>query len=65
MNCAIANKEGIYRRKKKHQDFDPFSTEMYKALDQVRNKVLGMVRDYRKKHNPGGLLTKLETNKIV
>ena len=51
MNCAMANKEGIYRRKNKHQAFDPFTNEMYEALDKVRNKVLSMVMDYKKKHN--------------
>lgn len=51
MNCAISHKEGIYRRKKKLQDFDPFTTEMYKALDGVRNRVLSMVADYQKKQN--------------
>ncbi|XP_063833242.1 WSCD family member AAEL009094 [Ostrinia nubilalis] len=51
MNCAISFKEGIYRRKKKLQNFDPFTSEMYSALDEVRNRVLTMVVDYQKKHN--------------
>lgn len=50
INCALSNKEGIYRRKKKLQNFDPFTEEMYKALDEVRNRVLSMVLDYRKAH---------------
>ncbi|XP_068623422.1 WSCD family member AAEL009094 [Battus philenor] len=31
MNCALLNKEGIYRRKKKHRDFDPFTQDMYRS----------------------------------
>ncbi|XP_075983949.1 WSCD family member AAEL009094 [Anticarsia gemmatalis] len=65
MSCALANKEGIYRRKKKHQDFDPFTAEMYKALDQVRNKVLAMVMDYKRRHSNTVTLTKLDTNRIL
>ncbi|KPJ12439.1 WSCD family member AGAP003962 [Papilio machaon] len=25
MNCALSNKEGLYKRKKKYKDFDPFT----------------------------------------
>lgn len=65
MNCALANKEGIYRRKKKHQDFEPFTAEMYQALEQVRNKVLAMVMDYKKKHSQAPPLDNLHTNQII
>lgn len=64
MNCALSRKEGIYRRKKKF-DFDPFTPEMYKALDQVRNKVLSMVSDYKNKRRNSLTSSSLHTNKIM
>ncbi|CAH2094052.1 unnamed protein product [Euphydryas editha] len=58
MDCTVANQEGIYRRKKKYHDFDPFSPEMYVELNKVRNRVLNMVSDYRKKQNRTGLYSR-------
>ncbi|XP_050353576.1 WSCD family member AGAP003962 [Nymphalis io] len=55
MNCAVANREGIYRRKKKYHDFEPFSPEMYSAINKVRYRVLRLVSDFRKKQNYTGL----------
>ncbi|CAG4933680.1 unnamed protein product [Colias eurytheme] len=51
MNCAMYNKEGIYRRRKKYKDFDPFTPNMYAALETVRNRVRDMVIDYQRTHN--------------
>lgn len=50
MKCALTYKEGIYRRKKKHKDFDPFTAEMYEALDEVKNRVLKTVALYRRRN---------------
>lgn len=32
MNCAMNNKEGIYRRRKKYTQFNPFTAQMEKFL---------------------------------
>ncbi|CAF4886530.1 unnamed protein product [Pieris macdunnoughi] len=51
MDCALANKEGIYRRRKKHNDFDPFTPHMYAVLDTVRRRVANLIVEYEKSHN--------------
>ncbi|XP_072934614.1 WSCD family member AAEL009094 [Epargyreus clarus] len=51
MNCTLANREGIYRRKKKYNNFDPFTRSMYDELNTVRNKVLKIVLRYQKQHS--------------
>ncbi|KAJ2942947.1 hypothetical protein O0L34_g15137 [Tuta absoluta] len=51
VTCALANREGIYRRRKKHKDFDPFTPDMYRALNTVKNRLLVLVNEYRSKHN--------------
>ncbi|CAK1541396.1 unnamed protein product [Leptosia nina] len=51
MNCALTNKEGIYRRRKKHKDFDPFTPNMYAALQTVQQRVIYMITDYQRTHN--------------
>ncbi|XP_053617699.1 WSCD family member CG9164 isoform X2 [Plodia interpunctella] len=51
MNCAMLNKEGIYRRKKKFQDFDPYTKDMYKGLDKIRQRILRLINVYQKKNN--------------
>ncbi|KAL4711902.1 hypothetical protein ACJJTC_006071 [Scirpophaga incertulas] len=54
MNCAISNKEGIYRRRKKLQDFDPFTPDMYRALNIVKGRVYKMLDEYaRTRTNKG------------
>jgi hypothetical protein len=35
MSCAIARKEGIYRRKKRLLSFDPFTLEMHRLIDST------------------------------
>ncbi|CAH0758810.1 unnamed protein product [Diatraea saccharalis] len=49
MNCAISLKEGIYRRKKKIKNFDPYTPEMYKAIRIARDRVFNIVADYQSK----------------
>ncbi|XP_013145787.1 PREDICTED: WSCD family member AGAP003962-like [Papilio polytes] len=39
MNCALANKEGLYKRKKKYKEFDPYTHDMYRQIDIVRTRV--------------------------
>ncbi|CAG9559437.1 unnamed protein product [Danaus chrysippus] len=51
MNCAVMNREGIYRRRKKYQDFEPFTHEMYESINRVWRSVLDKVTEYKKKHN--------------
>lgn len=51
MNCALTNKEGIYRRRKKYKDFDPYTPDMYAALDIVCRRVGDLIVEYRKTHN--------------
>ncbi|XP_045518263.1 WSCD family member AGAP003962 [Pieris brassicae] len=51
MNCALANKEGIYRRRKKHRDFDPFTPHMYAVLETVRRRIANLIVEYEKSHN--------------
>ncbi|XP_050667635.1 WSCD family member AGAP003962 [Leptidea sinapis] len=48
MSCALAYKEGIYRRKKKYKDFDPYTPNMYVAIQTVWHNVLNMVIDYQR-----------------
>lgn len=43
LECALANKEGIYRRRNKHQNFDPFTPQMYELLDAAQARVAGLV----------------------
>lgn len=50
MNCAVANREGIYKRRKKYKNFDPFSPEMYSAINKVRRRVVQLITDYKNKH---------------
>lgn len=49
MECTMKYKEGIYRRRKKLQDFDPYTPEMYQSIHETRSKVLKIVADYRSK----------------
>ncbi|XP_041972464.1 WSCD family member AAEL009094 [Aricia agestis] len=51
MECTVVNKEGIYRRQKKLHNFEPFTQEMYAAIDVVKKRVQFMVQDYRKRNN--------------
>ncbi|CAH2052013.1 unnamed protein product, partial [Iphiclides podalirius] len=51
MKCALLHKEGIYRRKNKHQNFDPFTQDMYQRLHVVKERVLRNIQDYRRKVN--------------
>lgn len=37
--CAVARKEGIYRRKKRIMTFDPFTPEMHIVLEQRKRHV--------------------------
>ncbi|XP_053691158.1 WSCD family member AAEL009094 [Sabethes cyaneus] len=37
--CALARKEGIYRRKKRILQFDPYSPAMHAAIDEKRTEV--------------------------
>ncbi|RVE53976.1 hypothetical protein evm_001379 [Chilo suppressalis] len=53
MNCAISNKEGIYRRKKKIKNFDPYSSEMYRAIQDTQDRVLDIVNGYQTKRGNG------------
>ncbi|CAH0713986.1 unnamed protein product, partial [Brenthis ino] len=50
MNCAIENREGIYRRIKKYPNFDPFTPEMYLTINKARYRVLQLV-SHMKRHN--------------
>ncbi|KPJ12440.1 WSCD family member AAEL009094 [Papilio machaon] len=43
MNCALSNKEGLYKRKKKYKDFDPFTHDMYRQIDIVRTRVYAKI----------------------
>lgn len=45
------HREGIYRRRNKLQNFDPYSPQMYEELNAVKTKVYNLVNDYKKKHN--------------
>lgn len=45
------HKEGIYRRRNKLQNFDPYSPQMYEQLRAVKTKVYTLVKEYKKKHN--------------
>ncbi|KAG7303723.1 hypothetical protein JYU34_012282 [Plutella xylostella] len=51
MDCAMRNREGIFRRKKKLQNFDPFTEEMYAQLSIVRAEVMKLVSRYKDKDN--------------
>lgn len=48
MNCAMTNKEGIYRRKKKHKNFDPFTPKMQQVVDRVKTKVYKLIDEFNK-----------------
>ncbi|XP_045770228.1 WSCD family member AAEL009094 [Maniola jurtina] len=50
MSCAVANREGIYKRKKKYKNFEPFSPEMYTVINKVRYRILQLITEYKNKH---------------
>lgn len=45
--CALARKEGIYRRKKRIMTFDPYTTEMHTALEIRKREVYSALGRYR------------------
>lgn len=47
----MVNKEGIYRRRNKLQNFDPFSADMYVAMTAARARVAALITDYYRRHN--------------
>lgn len=44
--CAIERKEGIYRRKKRVLNFDPYNSEMKKKLDIIQRKVYEAIYNF-------------------
>lgn len=44
MNCVISNKEGIYRRRKKNAQFNPFTPKMEKFLATQERVVYNAVQ---------------------
>ncbi|CAG9136029.1 unnamed protein product [Plutella xylostella] len=51
MDFAMRNRERIFRRKKKLQNFDPFTEEMYAQLSIIRADVMKLVSRYKDKDN--------------
>lgn len=45
--CAIKHKEGIYRRKKRLMNFDPYTTEMKKLIERKRIQVYEELGRYK------------------
>lgn len=44
--CALQRKEGIYRRKKRFPNFDPFSEAMRIAMKEVQEYVYQAIYNY-------------------
>ncbi|EAT39064.1 AAEL009094-PA [Aedes aegypti] len=45
--CALMRKEGIYRRKKRILQFDPYSPAMHTAIDEKRSEVYAALGRFR------------------
>ncbi|XP_050314335.1 WSCD family member CG9164 isoform X2 [Anthonomus grandis grandis] len=43
MDCAMEQKEGIYRRRKRFLNFNPFSNEMMLKINEAKDKVYGAI----------------------
>lgn len=62
MNCVINNKEGIYRRRKKNVQFNPFTSKMEKFLSIQERIVYNAIQRRMRKEGttttlgPSGLL---------
>ncbi|XP_013167977.1 PREDICTED: WSCD family member AGAP003962-like [Papilio xuthus] len=48
MNCALSNKDGLYKRNKKYKDFDPFTGDMYRQINMVKTRVYTKIIDSTK-----------------
>lgn len=44
--CAVERKEGIYRRKKRVLNFDPYTAKMKKMLEEVRTTVYDAIYSF-------------------
>lgn len=44
--CALERKEGIYRRKKRFPNFDPFTDSMKASLNDVQEQVYQAIYNY-------------------
>lgn len=44
--CALERKEGIYRRKRRVLNFDPYNNEMKKKLEKVQKKVYEAIYNF-------------------
>lgn len=47
MRCTEVNREGIYRRKRKHDNFDPFTSDMYHAAAAAHARVIAELAIHR------------------
>jgi hypothetical protein len=43
LQCALMRREGIYRRKKRILNFDPYTADMHVMIDEKRTEVYAML----------------------
>ncbi|XP_013145776.1 PREDICTED: WSCD family member GA21586-like [Papilio polytes] len=48
INCALLNKDGLYKRNKKYKNFDPFTEDMYRQINKVKTRVYTKIIDSTK-----------------
>jgi Sulfotransferase domain len=48
MRCAVMRKEGIYRRKKRLMNFDPYTLTMKKMIEERRTQVYTELGRYKR-----------------
>lgn len=51
LSCALRKKEGIYRRKKRFVNFQPYTTSMKKMIEKKRIQVYEELGRNKPKHN--------------
>lgn len=51
LKCAIRRKEGIYRRKKRLLNFEPYTTSMRRMIEKKRIQVYEELGRNKPKHN--------------
>lgn len=46
--CALERREGIYRRKKRLMNFDPFTPSMKRALNDEQDRIYNVIKKYQR-----------------
>lgn len=46
--CALERREGIYRRKKRLMNFDPFTPSMKRVLNDEQDRIYNVIKKYQR-----------------